>query len=130
VVDFARRNPQLKIEAVKAPGKPPVVVGSYVFGADKVVDVPNQDPDRVLQVCEELRSTTGRKVTKTKKQVYSKVPSVQGAWAPDMRYVRVFVRVRVLVRCLRARLCAWVRAFMHGAAYAVRVSVSSRSSQS
>ena len=85
VTDFARKNPQLQIEAVLGAGKHPIVTGSYIRGQDKVIDVKNENPAKILQTCIDLRNTTGRKVTKIKKQVYGQIESVQGKWQPDIR---------------------------------------------
>lgn len=84
---FARENPQIQFHASLGLGKHPVVIGSYNWGNDKVIDVVNKSPDEILKVCYQLRNTTGRKVTKIKNEVYGTTSSVQGVWTPDIKYV-------------------------------------------
>eukprot|EP00750_Incisomonas_marina_P017553 INCI2223.1.p1 GENE.INCI2223.1~~INCI2223.1.p1 ORF type:complete len:150 (-),score=34.36 INCI2223.1:265-714(-) len=84
--EFARQNPQLELHAAVGAGKHPVAIGSYLYGDDKVIDMKNAEPDHILSVCTELRNTTGRKITKIKKEIYGKVDSIQGKWEPNIRY--------------------------------------------
>lgn len=83
--EFAKQNPQLEVHAAVGAGKHPIVIGSYAWGDDKVVDIKNADPENILNVLADLRNTTGRKITKIKKEVYGKVESVQGKWEPGIR---------------------------------------------
>jgi hypothetical protein len=92
VLDFAKANPQLKVHAVVGAGKHPVAIGSYAIGNDKVIDIKNAEPERILAVCAELRNTTGRKITKIKQELYGTVESVQGKWEPTFRCVGRSVR--------------------------------------
>ena len=84
--NFAKQNPQLEVHAKVGAGKHPVAIGSYRFGDDKVVDMKNAEPDQILDVCLDLRNTTGRKITKIKKEIYGTVETVQGKWEPNIRY--------------------------------------------
>ena len=107
--EFARQNPQLELHAAVGAGKHPVAIGSYLYGDDKVIDMKNAEPDHILSVCTELRNTTGRKITKIKKEIYGKVDSIQGKWEPNIRCVGYSV---VVAADVVAFSCSQATSFM------------------
>ncbi|DBA03545.1 TPA: hypothetical protein N0F65_011446 [Lagenidium giganteum] len=83
---FVEENPQVQFQTELKGARHPVLIGDYITNERKVVDVKNQDEKFVLQMMQRLRDTSGRKMTKMKRPVISKRPSVQGIWQPDIKF--------------------------------------------
>mmetsp|Transcript_31182 Transcript_31182/g.96507 ORF Transcript_31182/g.96507 Transcript_31182/m.96507 type:complete len:134 (+) Transcript_31182:788-1189(+) len=75
---FAAANPRVACRSELGRGKHPVVRGVYVWGEPKVYDCKNRTAGDVLGMAEELRDSSGRKMTRFEKPVVSERPSIQG----------------------------------------------------
>jgi hypothetical protein len=93
LLQFARDNPQVEVLAFAKFNKHPVVEGRYVWGVNKVCDLRNKTEEEIADLIALLRNTSGHKVTLFKTPVYTKLPSVQGTWAPG-----AFKERRMVVR--------------------------------
>jgi len=80
LADFARRNPQVRIDVISKGSRNPCVVGVFKHGDPKQVDLKNKSKDEVLKVFETLRNNKGYKVVKIKKPKFTKMASIQGKW--------------------------------------------------
>ncbi|KAI9912291.1 hypothetical protein PsorP6_008990 [Peronosclerospora sorghi] len=89
---FVEDNPQVQFETKIKGAHHPILIGDYVKNQRKVSDIKNQDiPFIMKQVrlnrrLERLRNSSGRKMTRIKKPVYSKRPTIQGIWQPDIDF--------------------------------------------
>ncbi|KAK1751548.1 thioredoxin-like protein [Echria macrotheca] len=79
---FAAAHPQIEITVSPRPRKHPVVVGHYVNGKTKSIEVKNMEPMQVLQKVKLLRDASGEKDKRTTKPVTSINESVRGIWSP------------------------------------------------
>jgi large subunit ribosomal protein L43 len=88
LVAFANANTDLEIATVVKKGQHPFVRGEYRTGWDKTIGVKNMENEELLKKITMLNQSSGRKITKVTKNVYSDKPSVQGFWTPalDMRH--------------------------------------------
>ena len=80
LVDFAKASPQIEVHVVEAAGKHPTATGEYTCGKSKTFPLRKLHDRDVADALQSLRSSSGRKLTKFKKVVYSAAPSVQGIW--------------------------------------------------
>ncbi|CAM9283318.1 unnamed protein product [Choristocarpus tenellus] len=86
IVDFARETPHAQVVTELRRGRHPKIVGDYIKGNSKVVEVKNRDPDEVLDFAYMLRNSSGRKMTKFKVPVYTRNPSIQGVWSNEVPF--------------------------------------------
>ena len=84
LIEFAKKNPQVNCKVIEGYKKHPVMEGRYVWGVNKVCDLKNKNSKQVLELVTLLRNTSGHKVTHFKVPVYSKKPSIQGVWRPQI----------------------------------------------
>lgn len=82
-VDFAKRNPHLKIDFRPRNGRHPTVTGSYINDTEHVHDLRKLTVTQILDKLEMLRNQSGRHVPRFKKwqRVRSDTPSFQGYWS-------------------------------------------------
>jgi large subunit ribosomal protein L43 len=81
LVKFAAANPQLAISTEKRRNRHPCLTGRYVNGNTKVIGIKNLEVDEINEQVLHLRNQIGRKMAEGyKKQVMSKLPSIQGQW--------------------------------------------------
>eukprot|EP01138_Halocafeteria_seosinensis_P007235 gb/GECG01007398.1/.p1 GENE.gb/GECG01007398.1/~~gb/GECG01007398.1/.p1 ORF type:complete len:127 (+),score=13.79 gb/GECG01007398.1/:1-381(+) len=80
LVEFARENPQVKIETENASNKHPLVKGQYVNGRTKAIEVKNKNSKDIARQVQYLRDSSGRKLRHVTYRVSSKHPSIQGVW--------------------------------------------------
>ncbi|CAM9948697.1 unnamed protein product [Discosporangium mesarthrocarpum] len=83
IVDFARDHPHAEVVTELKRGRHPKLVGGYVTGNTKVVEVKNRNPDEIMDFAFMLRNSSGRKMTKFKRPVESRNPSIQGVWSNE-----------------------------------------------
>ncbi len=62
----------------------PTVMGTYVRGNPKIIDLKNKSEDDVAAEVERLRQSSGRKMTRLSEPVRSDTPSIQGVWSPTI----------------------------------------------
>ncbi|KAG1711814.1 hypothetical protein DVH05_009056 [Phytophthora capsici] len=83
---FVEENPQVQFDTELKGARHPILIGDYVTNQRKVADIKNQDIPFILKQLERLRNSSGRKMTPIKKPVYSKRPTIQGIWQPDLDF--------------------------------------------
>ncbi|TDH68946.1 hypothetical protein CCR75_000960 [Bremia lactucae] len=83
---FVEENPQVQFETELKGARHPILVGDYITNQRKVADVKNQEIPFILKQLERLRNSSGRKMTLIKKPVFSKRPTIQGIWQPDLEF--------------------------------------------
>ena len=82
LIAFAENNADLEIKTVVRKGHHPFVRGEYRTGWDKTIGIKNLDNGEVIKKITMLNNSSGRKIKKVTKNVYSEKPSVQGFWTP------------------------------------------------
>ncbi|KAE8906105.1 hypothetical protein PF005_g8162 [Phytophthora fragariae] len=85
-VKFVQENPQVQFETELKGARHPVLIGDYVTNDQKVTDIKNQDIPFILSQLERLRNSSGRKMTRIKKPVFTKRETIQGIWQPDLDF--------------------------------------------
>ncbi|KAE9039080.1 hypothetical protein PR003_g5736 [Phytophthora rubi] len=85
-VKFVEENPQVQFETELKGARHPVLIGDYVTNDQKVTDIKNQDIPFILTQLERLRNSSGRKMTRIKKPVFTKRETIQGIWQPDLDF--------------------------------------------
>nr|CCA25140.1 conserved hypothetical protein [Albugo laibachii Nc14] len=85
-IDFVKENPQVAFRTELKPGRHPVLIGDYVTNEQKVCDVKNKEEKWIMLQLQRLRDSSGRKMTRMKRPIISKRPSIQGIWQQDMRF--------------------------------------------
>ena len=84
LVSFANANPELEIKTEIKKNAHPFIRGEYKTGWDKTIGCKNLDNATLLKNMNMLNDSSGRKITKITKNVFSDKPSVQGAWTPSL----------------------------------------------
>ncbi|KAK5652494.1 hypothetical protein OQA88_10396 [Cercophora sp. LCS_1] len=79
---FAAAHPQIEITVSPRPRKHPEIVGHYINGLKKHVEVKNMEPLKILQQVKLLRDASGEKDKRVTKPVQSINESVRGVWSP------------------------------------------------
>lgn len=79
---FARANPQIEITVAPRPHKHPVIIGHYINGKTREVEVKNMTSEEVRAKATELRDTNGEPMKRVNKPVTSINESVRGIWSP------------------------------------------------
>ncbi|EEY63982.1 uncharacterized protein PITG_02494 [Phytophthora infestans T30-4] len=85
-VKFVEENPQVQFETELKGARHPILIGDYVTNERKVSDIKNQDIPFIMKQLERLRNSSGRKMTHIKKPVFTKRPTAQGIWQPDLDF--------------------------------------------
>lgn len=80
LVEFANANPQLQITAAPRNYKHPSATGYYANNRSKSVGLRNMAPVEIEKIVNDLRNSSGRKMTKIKREKETANPSVQGEW--------------------------------------------------
>ena len=80
ITGFANTNPHIGIEARCVIKQNPKAIAYYANKARKIVDLKNCSPHDVGKVCQDLRNTSGRRMTQIKNIRETHNPSVQGEW--------------------------------------------------
>jgi large subunit ribosomal protein L43 len=80
LTDFANANPQVLITAQPRNYKHPSATGHYINNKTKSIGLRKMSPKEVTEVVNELRNTSGRKMTKINYIRQTETPSVQGEW--------------------------------------------------
>jgi large subunit ribosomal protein L43 len=57
-----------------------------VTGIPKTIGVKNENAVHIQKVLNRMRKCSGRKVTRFKRPVTTRLPSVQGVWDPEVAY--------------------------------------------
>jgi large subunit ribosomal protein L43 len=57
-----------------------------VTGIPKTIGVKNENAVHIQKVLNRMRTCSGRKVTRFKRPVTTRLPSVQGVWDPEVAY--------------------------------------------
>ncbi|ETI34332.1 hypothetical protein F441_18932 [Phytophthora nicotianae CJ01A1] len=83
---FVEENPQVQFETELKGARHPILIGDYVTNERKVSDIKNQDIPFIMKQLERLRNSSGRKMTHIKKPVFTKRPTIQGIWQPDLDF--------------------------------------------
>jgi len=83
---FALANPQLAIDAKAHANRAPRVVGEYIDGSTRVVDVKNKSSTEIAIIVQRARDSASGIGKKYTKPVITKSPSVQGVWDPSVTY--------------------------------------------
>ncbi|GAB9470162.1 hypothetical protein Gpo141_00007415 [Globisporangium polare] len=94
-LNFVKENPQVNFQTELKGARHPVLIGDYITDDQKVCDVKNQEVDFVLMQLERLRNSSGRKMTRMKRPVISKRPTIQGIWQPDLEFPEFKIDHRV-----------------------------------
>lgn len=79
---FASRNPGIEISVSPRPRKHPVIIATYINGAQRSICVKNLQLEGVREKANLLRDSTGEKNRRTSKPVTSLNESVRGVWSP------------------------------------------------
>jgi hypothetical protein len=83
---FSKVNPQLETLIVLRRGHHPFMVGEFINGTSRSVDMRNQNPNQIMRQARYLRDALGRKTSKrVKERVLSKLPSIQGTWTAELQ---------------------------------------------
>ncbi|KAI5845371.1 thioredoxin-like protein [Tricharina praecox] len=79
---FAKANPAIEITVSPRPHKHPIIRGEYINGREKVICVRNLEHNQVLAKAELLRNSSGLKLRRVTKPVFSANASVRGVFSP------------------------------------------------
>ncbi|KAI5811034.1 thioredoxin-like protein [Peziza echinospora] len=79
---FAKENPGIEMVISPRPNKHPVLRGVYINGREKVVCVRNLAHQQILEKAILLKNSSGTKLKKINKPVYSINESVRGIYSP------------------------------------------------
>jgi large subunit ribosomal protein L43 len=83
IVDWAREHPHVDVQVTVRNGKHPYVGADYLTGHPKQITVKNMPTlNDIQKVVDQLYNSSGRKVKRLKKPVYTSTPSIQGVWTP------------------------------------------------
>jgi large subunit ribosomal protein L43 len=78
---FATQNPSIEITVSPRPHRHPVVVGHYVNGQSRTVEVRNLEKLEILKKVAALRDANGEKERRVRGPVGSTNESVRGVWS-------------------------------------------------
>jgi large subunit ribosomal protein L43 len=78
---FATQNPSIEITVSPRPHRHPVVVGTYVNGQTRTVEVRNLEKLEILNKVAALRDANGEKERRVRRPVGSANESVRGVWS-------------------------------------------------
>lgn len=84
IVDFAKQNPSIAIYVRERPSRHPRFVAEYLNGRSQVVCARNFTVIELQRHIDLLRTSSGRKPEKLKKNWKTDNPSIQGTWHPFM----------------------------------------------
>ncbi|KAG5192450.1 thioredoxin-like protein [Tribonema minus] len=96
LVAFAKAVPHCEIITEVRRNRHPIIRADYLTGIPKTLGVKNEAPSAIRDFLHRLRTTTGRKQRRFDKPVVSRLPSVQGAWDPEVAYQAMRTTVRHL----------------------------------
>jgi large subunit ribosomal protein L43 len=83
LLNFATSNPHITIIVKPRNGAHPYIEGQYITGKSKQICIKNTDENRIVEVINVLRNTSGRKITRLGGlAVRGDCISIQGVWTP------------------------------------------------
>ena len=92
LIDFSKKNPQLKVVTEYLPNRHPILIAEYKNGEMRQVCVKNMSQKDIWEHVNDLRNTNGKKVSKISKNVYPHCESFQGKFDDSLHVGSIQVK--------------------------------------